>query len=330
MADSYINPKKRLELEQSEIIDALPKACCDELAAVEFMEYRRWKETPCCLHCGDVNVYKMTDSKTGQRNARFLWRCRGCKKQYSVRFGTVFAESLLPLRHWCYAFWRISTSKKGVAALEIMRQCQISYKSALFMMHRVRWALAPDHGTAPKLTGIVEADETYVGGKPRKTVFGTVSKRGTFGTAKTPVVGVVQRGGQIRRRVVANVNGDNIKEALRECVDKSATVYTDESMMYRWVGAEFEGGHHTVNHSMYEYARDGIGVNTMESSFALVKRSIMGIYHNVSKEHLHRYISECDFRWNHRQMNDGERTALAIKSAEGKRLMYKTPVDRLC
>ena len=115
-----------------------------------------------------------------------------------------------------------------------MRQCQISYKSSLFMMHRVRWALAPDHSKAPKLTGIVEADKTYVGGKPRKTAFGPVSRRGTFGTAKTSVVGVVQRDGQIRRRVVANVNGDNIKQVLRECVDKSATVYTDESVMYRF------------------------------------------------------------------------------------------------
>ena len=121
-----INPKKRPELEQSEIIEALPMACANEKAAVEFLEQRLWGATPCCPKCGDTNVYKMVDAKTGERNSRFLWRCRGCKKMYTVRTGTVFEESLIPLRHWCYAFWRVSTSKKGVAAMEIMRQCQIS------------------------------------------------------------------------------------------------------------------------------------------------------------------------------------------------------------
>src|SRR5271154_577944 len=162
-----INPKKRPELGRSEIIEALPKACSDERLAVEFIEARRWGDTPCCAKCGSVNVYKMADAKTGERSSRFLWRCRDCKKTYTARTGTVFEESLIPLRHWCYAFWRVSVSKKGVAALEIMRQCQISYKSALFMMHRVRFALAPKPGTPAKFTGTVEVDETYCGGKPR-------------------------------------------------------------------------------------------------------------------------------------------------------------------
>jgi hypothetical protein len=109
----------------------------------------------------------MMNAKTGGRSARFLWRCHDCKKQFTVRVGTVYEESRIPLRHWCYAFWRASTSKKGVSALEIKRQCQMSYKSALFLMHRIRFAMAPDHATAPKLTGTVEADETHIGGKPR-------------------------------------------------------------------------------------------------------------------------------------------------------------------
>ena len=153
---------------ESQTIREIPLACAAELTAIEFIEKQRWIETPCCVHCGSVNVYKMTDRKTGQRNKRFLWRCNDCKNQYTVRIGTVYEESRLPMRHWCYAFWRASTSKKGVAALEIMRNCQVSYKSALFLMNRIRFVMAPDIATEPKLTGIVEVDETYCGGKPRK------------------------------------------------------------------------------------------------------------------------------------------------------------------
>src|SRR5947209_9943011 len=162
-------------LSKSEIIDEIPLACSNELAAVEFLEKQRWGDTPCCVHCGSVDVYKMTDAKTGERNKRFLWRCHDCKQQYTVRLGTVYEESRLDLRHWCYAFWRASTSKKGVAALEIQRHCQISYKSALFLMNRIRFAMAPDPD-APKLKGIVELDEVYVG--PRKQRYKGTSKRG--------------------------------------------------------------------------------------------------------------------------------------------------------
>ena len=131
-------------LSKSEVIEELPLACSDELAAVEFFEKRRWGNTPCCVRCGSVDVHKMVDSKTGERNKRFLWRCHDCKEQYTVRIGAVYEESRIPMRHWAYAFWRAATSKKGVSALEIKRQCQISYKSALFLMNRIRFAMAPN------------------------------------------------------------------------------------------------------------------------------------------------------------------------------------------
>src|ERR1700687_2019302 len=154
--------------DKSAIVAAVPKACADELAAVEFIESLRWSVTgPCCLYCGDTDVYQMTDSKTGKRNKRFLWRCRGCKKQYSVRVGTVMEESRIPLRHWAYALWKSCSSKKGVSALQIKRETGLTYKSALFMMHRIRFGMAEDWTGKPKLSGTVEADETYVGGKPR-------------------------------------------------------------------------------------------------------------------------------------------------------------------
>lgn len=127
-------------------VESLPLACCNEMAAVTFIEKNRWGERPACVHCGSEAVYQMSDVKTGGRSRRFLWRCRDCKKQFTVRIGTVFEDSRLELRHWCYAFWRASTSTDGVAAPEIMRQCQISYKSALFLLQRVRYAMAPAKG----------------------------------------------------------------------------------------------------------------------------------------------------------------------------------------
>jgi transposase-like protein len=315
--------KKRHNLSKSTVIEDIPLACSDETAAVEFFEFQRWGDTPCCVKCGSVDVYQMKDAATGERNKRFLWRCRDCKEQYTVRIGTVYEESRLPMKHWAYAFWRGATSKKGVSALEIKRHCQISYKSALFLMNRIRFAMSPDPNE-PKLNGIVECDETYVGGKPRKGD-GKTHKKGR-GTSKTPVFAAVARDGKIRRRVVANVTGETLRAAIREDVHPDSYIITDEHLGYRGIGEHFEGGHHTVRHSAGEYARGPYHTNTAESSFALVKRGIVGVYHNVSKEYLHRYIWQVDFMWNGRKLNDGERTVLAIRCAEGKRMMYRPPV----
>jgi transposase-like protein len=312
--------KKSLHnLSKSGTVAEIPLACSDELAAVEFFEKQRWGSSPCCVKCGSVEVYKMADAKTGERNSRYLWRCRDCKEQYTVRIGTVYEESRLAMRHWAYAFWRACTSKKGVSALEIKRHCQISYKSALFLLNRIRYAMAPDLPTAPPLTGIVEVDETYVGGKPR---YKGHNKRGR-GTSKTPVFAAVERGGSIRRHVVADVTGKTLKAAISQVVDPRARIMSDENPSYNGIGKTFAGGHDTVCHSAKEYARGDVNTNTAESSFALVKRGIIGTYHNVSKAYLYRYLWQFDFVWNGRKLNDGERTVLAVKAAEGKRLMYR-------
>ena len=306
------------------IIAALPAACADEKTAVEFMEKQRWGDHPACPRCGDMNVYQMLDAKTGERQANYRWRCRGCKEQYTVRIGTVFEESRIPLRHWCFAFWRSSTSKKGVSALEVKRQTGLSYKSALFMLHRIRFAMT-DPTPTDQLRGDVEVDEIYIGGKPRYR--GKRENNKGRGNDKAVVVALVERNGRARTRPVANVTGKTLKSVIRENVDKSSRILTDQFQGYKGIGPEFAGGHHTVNHSRGEYVKRGtdISTNTVESFFAVVRRGLDGIYHSVSREHLHRYMGEFCFRYDNRGLEDGQRCLKAIKQSEGKRLMYKDP-----
>lgn len=242
--------------DKSATIRKIPLACADELAAVEFMEEMRRNGEAACPHCGGTDVYKMMKRGTDERNERFLWRCRDCAKQFTVRVGTVMEDSPIPLRHWCYAFWAACASKKGVSALQIKRQTGLGYKSALFLMHRIRWALS-DQSAGP-LTGDVEIDETFVGGKDRKrpnpdyyNKGGRAYKRGPkkgYRKTKMPVTAILQRNGDVRP--FTDVTGDNLKRVIRENVDRSARIHTDEAKAYRAIGREF-AAHLTVH-----YCRD--------------------------------------------------------------------------
>jgi transposase-like protein len=328
---SMAKGQRKVASDKSAIVAALPRACSDEPAAVEFMETYRWKRTgPYCTRCGDTDVYQMKDRKTGGRNKRFLWRCNGCKQQYTVRVGTVFEDSRIPLRHWCYAFWAASVCKKGVSALQIKRQTGLTYKSALFMMHRIRFAMAEDWTGQPKPNGIVEADETFVGGKPRnKHPEGRSGPRKGFLDKKIPVVALVQRDGQLRSFVTERVTANEVGKILRENVMLDSHLMTDSSPIYRYSLGKPFAQHSMTNHHAGEYARPGgIHSNTAESAFSLLKRGIMGTFPSLSRKHL-RYVAEFDFRWNTRKIDDGERTAFAIQSAEGKRFRYKEPVVKV-
>jgi len=306
-------------------IEALKAASHDEPTAVAFMENRRWKGTPTCPYCAGADVYAMLKRGTGERNADFRWRCRKCNQMFTVRTGTVMEESRLPVRVWCFAFWKACASKKGVSALQISRECQISYKSALFLMHRVRFAM--DNDPAPKigpLVGDVEVDETYVGGKPRyKHVKGTPRKE------KVPVLAMVERGGRVVIRRPRMAFAVSIQREMKAFIDPAhSRLLTDESSLYRTVGKPFAGGHEAVNHTMKEYARGDVHSNTVESVFAILKRGIYGTFHSISKEHTARYLSEFQFRYNSRGMKDGERTETAIQASVGRRLRYKDYVIR--
>jgi transposase-like protein len=296
------------------VIMALPAACSDEKAAVEFMEAQRWGDHPACPRCGDLDVYQMKDAKTGERQANFRWRCHGCKEQFTVRIGTVFEDSRIELRHWCFAFWRSATSKKGVSALEIHRQTGLSYKSSLFMLHRIRFAM--DEQDIEPLKGDVEVDEIFIGGKGKRKARKT----------RLPVVGLKERGGRVRPRVIADVTSKSLKGVIRANVDKSSRILTDEWSGYRGIGMEFEGGHETVRHGTREYVRGDVHTNSIEGFFGMLRRGLDGIYHSVSRKHLHRYLSEFEFRHNHRELDDGERTVAAIRAANNKRLTYAEQV----
>lgn len=310
--------------QKSEILRAIPAACADEATAVEFIEGLRWGGEPACPRCGDTNVLQMQD-RQGNRNKRFLWRCRGCKRQFTVRIGTIFEDSRIPLRIWCHGFWRACSSKKGVSALQIHRETGVSYKSALFLMHRIRFAMA-SNPWPPKLRGPVESDETFVGGKPRAPRWA----RDEW-SSKTPVMAMVERGGQVRAKPIERVTAATVRRELQANVDPSAKIYTDEGTHYQWLGRPWPGGHEAVNHSAGEYVRGDASTNTVEGFFSLLKRGIYGTFHSVSKKHLHRYVDEFSFRYNTRGLDDGERTLVAIQSADGKRLKYRdaTPADQM-
>lgn len=311
------------------VITELPIACADEKAAVEFMEEQRWGDHPACPSCGSLNVYMMMDSKDPtKRQANFRWRCREkvCHQQFTVRIGTVFEDSRAPLRHWCFVFWRAATSKKGVSALEIHRQTGLSYKTCLFMLHRVRCAM--DQSDLEPLGGIVEVDETFIGGKPRRrnnvAKAGRPKAGGTRGK-KQPVMGMLERGGRVRPKVIADVRASTLREVIDQNVDKSARIMTDDWVGYK--GLSRDGWQHeTVNHSRYEFARGDVTTNRIEGFFGILKRGLNGIYHAVSKKHLHRYLSEFEFRYNNSELTDGQRVIAAIKAAQGKRLTYAQQV----
>jgi transposase-like protein len=305
----------------SPILSALRAATINETAAVEFLEKQRWADTPACPLCGDVDVYRMMSGE--QRNKDYRWRCRGCREMFTVRTRTVFAETRLPLRVWVYAIWKACSSKKGISALQLSREMEITHKSALFILRRIRHGLGDV--IAPRMKGTIEVDELYVGGKPR---YKGVSKPGK-GSDRTPVVGIVQRGGDVRFRMMERVTSMNIASFIAENADLSCRVITDEAPVYKFVGKHFEGGHEVVTHSAKEYVRKGTDVhsNTVEGVFSLIRRGMMGTFHSVSRKHLPNYLNEFQFRWNTRKMDDGQRVSAAIKAIDGKRLQYRESVE---
>jgi hypothetical protein len=269
-----------------------------------------------------------------------VWNCRACRKPFTVTVGTIFEGSHIPLAKWLPGFYLFASSKKGISALQLQRQLALgSYRTAWHMAHRIRHAMQNDPD-AVKLSGIVEADETHVGGKMRRKA-GKPPQFGAPGSTKrrqaaqhawkekrVPVAVLVSRDGQARARALDKVTGKALGAFLRDNADTtSATLHTDENHGYKKIGKEFAGGHHFVSHAQGEYARGPVHSNTAESFNGLFKRSIQGAWHHISREHIGRYLDEQCFRWSHRKVNDGERTVAALGRVAGVRLYYKRPTS---
>jgi transposase-like protein len=305
-----------------------------EEEARKMIEGIRWPDGPICPRCNSVETVPVT----GKQVRAGVYRCKTCRRnkakrdQFSVTIGTVFEGSHIPLKKWVMAFHLMCSSKKGISALQLKRNLGLSYKSAWHMAHRVRLAMK-EEPLSSMLAGTVEADETFVGGKPRRSRKGTLpSPRGRKGwhiPKKSPVAVLVERGGDAISFPIKRISAKGLKTAIREKVDRTKTVFmTDDAGHYKGIGREFAGGHQTVMHSGGEYVRDDAHIQTAESFFALLKRGVNGVFHHVSEKHLGRYCDEFSFRWNHRKVNDGTRTICAISGAEGKRLMYSEPIRK--
>ncbi len=286
----------------------------NEDAAQAHCEASRWDGEPSCPHCGSTRIARLA----GKTQAVYFL-CKDCRDKFTVRTGSVMERSHVPLHKWLLAFHLMAASKKGMSAKQIERMLGVTYKTAWFLMHRVREAMDGASGTGP-LGGpdaVVEADETYVGGKAKN--------RATRAPApKKAVVALVERDGHVRSFHVANVTAANVRPLLVMNVDRASHLMTDESPIYTRVGREFNG-HSSVNHSAGEYVTTGgfKHSNTVENFFSIFKRGVIGTYHHMSEAHLGRYTAEFDFRYNTRKITDGERAAMILKGGEGKRLTYR-------
>jgi len=317
-------------------IPALAKKIPDEDAAYRFLEELRWGDRPVCPHCGSLRKPYFLKPKNGGRkttrgkvSARRVWKCADCRKQFSVTTGTIFHGSHIPIRDWLFVVFEMVSSKNGVSGREIERKYEMSPKTAWFMLHRIREAIKRD-GTATLLSGVVIADETWIGGKPQNRHKGDPRRRGQHGkgTDKTPVFSLVHKeSGEVRSQVVPNVRRETLRAAINGQVDPPATVlHTDNAMAYTRIGWK-AAGHETVNHAMGEYVRGDVTTNHAEGYFSQLKRSIDGTHHHVSVEHLHRYLAEFDYRYSTRKLSDAQRMARLMGQTAGRRLTYRGPVS---
>ena len=290
----------------------------DERAAYAYVEARIWPKGPICPHCGNADASRMK-LMAGKSTRLGVRQCNECRKPFTVKIGTIFEASHIQLRDWLYAIHMICSSKKGVSANQLHRTLGITLKSAWFLGHRIREAfrsgvLAPFGGAG----GIVEVDETFIGQKE------DMPKRRGF-AHKHAVLSLVERGGRARSFHVAGTTAAHLVPILRANIAKETAVMTDEAGQYAHLGKEF-ASHDFVNHSAGEYGRGEVHTNTLEGFYSVFKRGMKGVYQHCSEAHLHRYLSEFDFRYNNRVrlgIDDAARSEQALRGIVGKRLTYR-------
>ena len=292
----------------------------DDIAAREHLEATRWPDGPVCPHCGGMEHFKKLEGKSHRPG---LYKCYDCFGHFTVTVGTVMEGSRIPLHKWFLAIYWLCSSKKGISSHQLHRMLGITYKSAWFLAHRIREAmregsLAPVGGAGKT----VEVDETFIGND--RTIKPKGEKKGRGYHHKYKVLSLVERGGRVQSFVVNDLRTKTLYPILRARIAEETRVMTDDAGQYTRLDSEFSD-HHVVRHSVGEYGRGEVHTNTIEGYFSIFKRGMKGVYQHCGKPHLHRYLSEFDFRYNHRKLTDWERTGEALKGIEGKRLTYHQP-----
>lgn len=288
----------------------------NEAAAITHLESIIWANGVVCPKCGTIDHFYELKGKTTRPG---LKKCASCRKPFTVKMGTVFEDSHIPVHKWLQAVYLMSSSKKGFSAHQLHRTLEVTYKTAWFMAHRIREAMReisiePMGGEG----AIVECDETYIGNHGKQ-------KPGASGWAhKEKVFSLVERGGKVHSHHVERVNIATLQPIMAKTILAETTIMTDEARHYIKLGKEY-GGHGVVTHSAKEYVRGEIHTNTIEGFFSIFKRGMKGIYQHCSKAHLKRYLCEFDFRYNNRELTDFQRSTIALLSIQGKRLTYQRP-----
>jgi hypothetical protein len=292
---------------------------------LDYIEARRWSSGICCIHCGSLNISRITRTaeKKGKNRRSRIYQCleKECGKQFSTTSGTIFDGTHLPLPLWFKALSLILEAKKGMSAKQVQRHLDIpSYKTAWFLCHRIRKAMKE---TGDPLTGTVEIDETYVGGKVKRRG----ERRGLWRARKEVVVGMVERGGRLRFQHIPahTATSRGVKPVIETNVSADADrIMTDDTVIYPFAFDEnFKSKHHVINHSR-SYGIGDVHTNTIENAFSLLKRGILGSYHKVSLKHLHRYCSEFEYRFNHRGEQDAMFAETMTRLTRGTKLPFKS------
>lgn len=290
----------------------------DELVCINFVASMRWADSAVCPRCESKEAYFLKTRK--------IWKCKSCSKQFSVKVGTIFEDSAIGLDKWLTAMWMIANCKNGVSSYEIHREIGISQKSAWFVLHRIRKAM--ENGSIEKLSGTVEVDETFIGGKAKNMHKSKREKliQGRGSVGKTAIMGLLERKGKVKAKVVEKVDRETLHSEVKDNVEQGSNLFTDEWRSYRGLDENYI--HEVINHSI-EYVRDHVHTNGIENFWSLLKRTIKGTYVSVEPFHLERYLAEQTFRFNERKGNNLDRFLQVVKGVSGKRLTYKQLTDSL-